>query len=143
MRFFSIYGPREQFKKNFANLVTQFLWAAKKGEQPVIYGNGEQKRDFVYVDDVVDALERAMASSHNGIYNVGTGKSYSINEMLEMLEKRLNVDIKPKYIENPMKNYVMVTLASTEKAKRDLGFEAKVDLEQGIRKIDEYYSSLK
>jgi len=60
-----------------------------------------------------------------------------------MLEKRLNVDIKPKYIENPMKNYVMVTLASTEKAKRDLGFEAKVDLEEGIRKIDEYYSSLK
>jgi len=143
MRFFSIYGPREQFKKNFANLVTQFLWAAKRGEQPVIYGNGEQKRDFVYVDDVVDALERAMASSHNGIYNVGTGKSYSLNEMLGMLEKRLNVDIKPKYIENPMKNYVMVTLASTEKAKRDLGFEAKVGLEEGIRKIDEYYSSLK
>jgi UDP-glucose 4-epimerase len=143
MRFFSIYGPREQFKKNFANLVTQFLWAAKRGEQPVIYGNGEQKRDFVYVNDVVDALEKAMASSHNGIYNVGTGKSHSINEMLRMLEKRLNVDIKPKYIENPMKNYVMVTLANTEKAKRDLEFEAKVSLRDGIGRIDEYYSNQK
>jgi len=60
-----------------------------------------------------------------------------------MLEKRLNVDIKPKYIENPMKNYVMVTLASTEKAKRDLGFEAKVSLKDGIGRIDEYYSNQK
>jgi len=109
----------------------------------VIYGNGEQKRDFVYVDDVVDALERAMASTHDGIYNVGTGKSYSLNEMLGMLEKRLNVDIKPKYIENPMKNYVMVTLASTEKARRDLGLEAKISLKDGIRMMDEYYSNQK
>jgi len=143
MRFFSIYGPREQFKKNFANLVTQFLWAMKKGEQPVVYGNGEQKRDFVYVDDVVDILERAMASKHNGIYNVGTGKSYSLNEMMEMLRKKLNVDTKAKYIENPMKNYVTVTLASTEKANRDLGFEARVSLTDGIEKIDRYYSNLK
>jgi len=143
MRFFSIYGPREQFKKNYANLVTQFLWAMKKNEQPVIYGNGEQRRDFVYVDDVVDILEKAMASKYNGIYNVGTGKSYSLNEMMEMLRKKLNVDTKAKYIENPMKNYVMVTLASTDKARKDLGFEAKVSLKDGIDKINKYYSEFK
>jgi len=140
MRFFSVYGPREQFKKNFANLVTQFLWAMQKGEQPVIYGNGEQKRDFVYVMDVVDALERAMGSKHNGIYNVGTGKSISLNSMVEMLNEKLGKNIKPKYIENPMKNYVMVTQASTEKSKNDLGFEAKVTLESGIEMIYDYYS---
>jgi len=140
MRFFSVYGPREQFKKNFANLVTQFLWAMQKGEQPVIYGNGEQKRDFVYVMDVVDALERAMDSKHNGIYNVGTGKSLSLNSMVEMLNEKLGKNIKPKYIENPMKNYVMVTQASTEKSKNDLGFEAKVTLESGIEMIYDYYS---
>jgi len=143
MRFFSIYGPREQFKKNYANLVTQFLWAMKKNEQPVIYGNGEQRRDFVYVDDVVDILEKAMASKYNGIYNVGTGKSYSLNEMMEMLRKKLNVDTKAKYIENPMKNNVMVTLASTDKARKDLGFEAKVSLKDGIDKINKYYSEFK
>jgi len=140
MRLFSVYGPREQFKKNFANLVTQFLWAMQKGEQPVIYGNGEQKRDFVYVMDVVDALERAMDSKHNGIYNVGTGKSLSLNSMVEMLNEKLGKNIKPKYIENPMKNYVMVTQASTEKSKNDLGFEAKVTLESGIEMIYDYYS---
>ena len=142
MRFFSIYGPREQFKKNYANLVTQFLWAMKRNEQPVIYGNGEQRRDFVYVDDVVNALEKAMESKNNGIYNVGTGKSYSLIETMEMLRKKLNSNISAKYIENPMKNYVMVTRASTEKAKKDLGFEARIGFAEGIDRIDKYYSTL-
>jgi len=142
MRFFSIYGPREEYKKNYANLVTQFLWAFLKNEQPVIYGDGTQKRDFVYVDDVVNALEIAMNSKKNGVYNVGTGKSYSLNEMLDFLRKIIGKDIKAKYIENPMKNYVMVTQASTDKSKKDLGFEAKVSLEEGIRKIYDYYSKL-
>jgi UDP-glucose 4-epimerase len=142
MRFFSIYGPREEYKKNYANLFTQFLWAFLKNEQPVIYGDGTQKRDFVYVNDVVNALELAMNSKKNGVYNVGTGKSYSLNEMLDFLKKITGKDIKAKYIENPMKNYVMVTQASTEKSKKDLGFEAKISLEEGIRKIYDYYSKI-
>ncbi|MEM4058784.1 MAG: nucleoside-diphosphate sugar epimerase, partial [Thermoplasmata archaeon] len=89
-----------------------------------------------------NALELAMKSEKNGIYNVGTGKSYSLNDMMKMLTKITNKDIKAKYIENPIKNYVFVTQASTDKAKRELGFEAKVSLEQGIKKINEYYSSL-
>ncbi len=143
MRFFSIYGPREEYKKNYANLVTQFLWAIMKNEQPIIYGDGKQRRDFVYVDDVVNALELAMKSKVNGIFNVGTGKSYSLNEMLDILKKITGKEVEPKYIENPMKNYVMVTQASTEKAKKELGFEAKISLEEGIKKIYEYYSNVK
>ncbi|MEM0096890.1 MAG: GDP-mannose 4,6-dehydratase [Conexivisphaerales archaeon] len=139
MRLFSIYGPGEQFKKGYANLVTQFLWAAMKGEQPVVYGNGEQRRDFVYVGDVVKALEVAMKSKHNGIYNVGTGRSYSLNEMLVMLGEELGREIDPKYIENPMKNYVMVTQADISKSRKELGFEARISLREGIRKIIEYY----
>ena len=139
MRFFSVYGPREQFKKGYANLVTQFLWAAMKGEQPIIYGNGEQRRDFIYVEDVVRALELAMASDKNGIYNVGTGVSYSLNQVIKILEEELGVNIKPKYIPNPVKNYVMVTQASTEKAYKDLGFKAEVELREGIRRIARYY----
>ena len=142
MRFFSVYGPGEQYKKQYANLVTQFLWAAMKGEEPIIYGNGEQRRDFIYVEDVVRALELAMASEKNGIYNVGTGISYSLNQVLKMIEEELKVKIKPKYIPNPVKNYVMVTQASTEKAYKDLGFKAEVELREGIRKIAKYYSSI-
>ena len=141
MRFFSVYGPGEQFKKGYANLVTQFLWAARKGEQPVIYGNGEQRRDFIYVGDVVNALELAMAGKHNGIYNVGTGVSYSLNQAVKMIEDEPGVTVKPKYIPNPIKNYVTVTQASTEKSERDLGFRARIELKKGIGLIAQHYTN--
>ncbi|MGC9211796.1 MAG: NAD-dependent epimerase/dehydratase family protein [Nitrososphaeria archaeon] len=142
MRFFSVYGPGEEFKKGYANLITQFLWAALKNERPVIYGDGTQRRDFIYVGDVVNALELAMSSSHNGVYNVGTGISYSLNEVVKMLEEELRIKINPLHIPNPVKNYVMVTQASVEKAERDLAFKAKVNLREGIKKIADYYMNL-
>ena len=141
MRFFSVYGPGEQFKKGYANLVTQFLWAARRGEQPVIYGDGEQKRDFVYVADVVNALELAMKSEHSGIYNVGTGVSYALNQAVKMIEDELGVKVMPRYVPNPIKNYVMETQASTEKAERNLGFRAGMGLREGIRLIAQHYKN--
>ncbi len=142
MRFFSVYGPREQYKKNYANLISQFIWSYMKNEPPVIYGDGSQKRDFIYVGDVVDALIKAMKSNVNGIFNVGTGKSYSLNEMVEMLMKFMNVNIKPKYIENPVKNYVYLTQADTTKSEKLLGFKAKTTLEEGIKMTIDYYRRL-
>jgi UDP-glucose 4-epimerase len=142
MRFFSVYGPREQYKKNYANLISQFIWSYMKNEPPVIYGDGSQKRDFIYVGDVVDALIKAMKSNVNGIFNVGTGKSYSLNEMVEMLMKLMNVNIKPKYIENPLKNYVYLTQADTTKSEKVLGFKAKTTLEEGIKMTIDYYRRL-
>ncbi|MGC8610467.1 MAG: NAD-dependent epimerase/dehydratase family protein [Thermoplasmata archaeon] len=142
MRFFSVYGPREQYKKNYANLISQFIWSYMKNEPPVIYGDGSQKRDFIYVGDVVDALIKAMKSNVNGIFNVGTGKSYSLNEMVEMLMKLMNVNIKPKYIENPVKNYVYLTQADTTKSEKVLGFKAKTTLEEGIKMTIDYYRRL-
>ncbi len=142
MRFFSVYGKHEESKGKYANLVTQFLWSMKKGESPVIYGNGEQRRDFIFVEDVVNAM--ILASSVKGfeIFNVGTGKNYSLNELVEMLNKALGTNIKPKYIEMPVKNYVMETLADTKKARNVLGFDAKVSLDDGIKIINEYYSKI-
>mgnify|MGYP001626358256 CR=1 FL=1 len=139
MRFFSVYGPREQYKKNYANLISQFTWSYMKNEQPIIYGDGSQKRDFIFVDDVVDALIMAMKSNINGIFNVGTGKSYSLNEMVKILMKLMNTDIKPKYIENPVKNYVYMTQADTSKSEKVLGFRAKTELEYGMKITVDYY----
>ncbi|MGC8585201.1 MAG: NAD-dependent epimerase/dehydratase family protein [Thermoplasmata archaeon] len=139
MRFFSVYGPREQYKKNYANLISQFTWSYMKNEQPIIYGDGSQKRDFIFVDDVVDALIMAMKSNINGIFNVGTGKSYSLNEMVKILMKLMNTDIKPKYIENPVKNYVYLTQADTSKSEKVLGFRAKTELEYGMKITVDYY----
>ena len=140
MRFFSVFGPHEESKKEYANLATQFYWNLRKGESPVIYGNGEQRRDFVYVEDVVNALVLA-AENNKGynVYNVGSGKNYSLNELMEKLNGLLGTSIKAKYIEMPIKNYVMETLADTTKAQEKIGFKASINLDEGLEKIKEYY----
>ena len=133
LRFFSVYGPGERSKGRYANLISQFMWDIQEGRDPVIFGDGSQTRDFIYVGDVVDALVRAADSRNNGVYNVGTGKSYSVNDMVKMVMDAMGEHHKVRYVQTPVSNYVMHTQADTSKAKRDLEFEAKVPLEEGIR----------
>jgi UDP-glucose 4-epimerase len=133
LRFFSVYGPRERSKGTYANLVSQFIWDLQEGRAPVIYGDGTQTRDYVYVKDVVDACVKAAESAKTGIYNVGTGKSYSVNQMVGKVMDRIGIHLEPSYVPMPVKNYVMHTLADTSKAKRELGFEAKYTLDDGLK----------
>jgi UDP-glucose 4-epimerase len=135
MRFFSVYGPKEEAKKQYANMVTQFMWEMRDGKTPPIFGDGMQTRDFTYVKDVVQAMQLAMKSDYQGILNVGTGKAHSFNDVMEILNKKLGTNVVPNYKENPIKNYVMHTLADTSKAKREIGFEAKTTLGAGIDAI--------
>ena len=135
MRFFSVYGPKEEAKKQYANMVTQFMWEMRDGKTPPIFGDGTQTRDFTYVKDVVQAMQLAMKSDYQGILNVGTGKAHSFNDVMEILNKKLGTNVVPNYKENPIKNYVMHTLADTSKAKREIGFEAKTTLGAGIDAI--------
>lgn len=139
MRFFSVYGNHERSKGGYANLATQFMIDMKGGKRPVIYGDGSQRRDFVFATDVCDALIKA--SDHNGfdVFNVGYGVNYSLNELVEKINSILKTSIEPEYIEMPVKNYVMETLADTSKAERILNFKAKVDLDHGLRMIADYY----
>jgi UDP-glucose 4-epimerase len=139
LRYFSVYGPHEKAKKGYANLITQFLWAMKEGNRPLIYGDGSQTRDFTYVDDIVEANILALDHDGFGIFNVGTGMSISLNEMVKLLNKKLNTNLEPTYQENPISNYVAHTLADTNKAEKELGFKAKVSLEEGIDKLIEHY----
>ena len=139
MRFFSVYGYNDIGKGKYANLVTQFMVSLINGERPIIYGDGEQRRDFVFVTDVVDALLKASNSKGFNVYNVGTGKNYSLNEAMERLRKITEKKIDPNYIKMPVKNYVMTTLADPSKAKKEIGFEAKVSLDKGISLL---YSSI-
>lgn len=139
MRFFSVYGYHERSKGGYANLATQFLWAMKKDQAPVIYGDGKQRRDFIFAGDVADALIKAADVKGFEIFNVGYGKNYSLNELVEKLNNMLGKDIKPEYIPMPVKNYVMETLADTTKMKNKLGFTPKVALDQGLELINRYY----
>lgn len=135
LRFFSVYGPREEAKKQYANMVSQFLWQMRRGEEPEVFGDGNQTRDFIHVHDVVRALRLAMKSDYHGILNAGTGKAYSFNDVIRMINAELKTDIKQTYTPNPIKNYVRDTLADTSKSQRVLGFQARISLQEGISQL--------
>ena len=135
IRFFSVYGPHEEAKKNYANLVTQFYWNIKNNELPVIYGDGTQRRDFIHVSDLVEIILRASQLKGFNVINGGTGKNYSLNEMLTMLNKQLGTNVKPTFIKMPISNYVMETLADTTNLKEKLSYTPKITLEEGIKLI--------
>lgn len=139
LRFFSVYGPKEKAKKQYANMISQFMWDMMAETAPVIYGDGSQTRDFIYVKDIVAALEAAMRSDYQGILNAGTGTAYSFNQVIDILNDRLGSEIRPKYMDNPIKNYVKDTLADTSKTENVLGFKAKYSLKEGINSLVDYY----
>ncbi|HPR42631.1 MAG TPA: NAD-dependent epimerase/dehydratase family protein [Candidatus Methanofastidiosa archaeon] len=133
MRFFSVYGPNEEAKKQYANLVSQFLWDMRKGVSPILYGDGEQRRDFIFVRDVIRGLELAMESNiENDVFNLGTGKTTSLLELVDILNDKLSTNIEPSFVENTIKGYVQETQADTKKAKALLNFEYNVSLDEGI-----------
>lgn len=137
LRFFSVYGPNENSKGKYANIISQFLWAMMEGKSPVIYGDGSQTRDFTFVDDVVSACILSMDKDAQGIYNVGTGKRHSFNDVVDQLNSELGTSLQAEYVPNPIDNYVNHTLASTSHASVGLGFDAKISFEEGVHKLCE------
>ena len=135
LRLFSVYGPNEDSKGTYANMVSQFMWSIRDNKSPVVYGDGRQTRDFVFVEDVVNVFKMAMKLNVKyDIINVGTGIMYSFNDIIKILNAKMNTDIEPTYIEMPIANYVEETLADTSRLDK-LGYECKYSLEQGIDMI--------
>jgi UDP-glucose 4-epimerase len=146
MRFFSVYqGVRgaEGHKGEFANIIAQFADSLASGERPVVYGDGEHTRDFTHVDDVVRGLEAAADHRLEGVYNLGTGESYSANEVIAMLNEELGTDVEPEYVENPIpdEKFVAHTCADTSKMKAATGWEPEVSFEEGVRRVCAPYKS--
>ncbi len=140
LRLFSVYGPKEKLKGKYANLVSQFLWCMKEGKSPVLYGDGTQKRDFIYVDDVTRGFLQAFDSKIEcDVFNVGTGMSYSLNEVVKIINGMLKTKISPCYVEKTMKGYIYETLADTSKSRKEFGFSASVTLREGIEKLLKVY----
>jgi UDP-glucose 4-epimerase len=139
LRLFSVYGENEKYKGQYANLVSQFIWDMVADKSPLIYFDGEQKRDFIHQSDVVNAFIKAMElldpkKSICDVVNVGTGKNYSLNELVKMINKGIGSQLKPTY-ENPnLKNYVQDTLADTTKMHKLIG-KHKIDLPKGLEKV--------
>lgn len=143
LRYFSVYGPKESHKGAYANNISQFLWDMMEGKSPVIYGDGTQRRDFTFVYDVVSANILAMTSNIDfGIFNVGTGIGTNFNYLVSLINKMLGTSIEPKYIENPLKNYVHDTIADLSLISKSLGYRPEWPLEKGIKFLIDYYKKM-
>jgi len=143
-RFASIYGVGEESKGHVANPVTQFICDMLEGNQPVLFGDGSQTRDLTYVDDVVSALLHCATSfmtvMPGEIYNVSTNYASSFNYVVEVINKVLGTDIKPKYepykVTGLQSVYVDSQVCDNTKLV-STGWTPKVSLEEGIRRIVE------
>lgn len=114
-RIFAGYGMGEAHKGDISSAVTLFLRDMLNDKQPVIWGDGSQRRDFIYIDDIVDALiEGAEKELKYPIYNLGTGKAYSFNKLIEIINMHLDTILKPIYVEKPS-TYVEKTVADTSR----------------------------
>ena len=136
LRYANVYGPRQD-PLGEAGVVAIFTGKILKGEKPVIYGDGAQTRDYIYVEDVVEANVLAL-NGKEGVYNIGTGKETSINELLEIFSKVLGREIKPEYAP-PRKGEIRRISLDGEKAKKELSFVPKYSLEEGLKKTIEWY----
>jgi len=145
LRFFSVYqgyGGAEEHKGEYANVIAQFADDIANGRPPEIYGDGTQTRDFTHVEDVVRGIELAADHRLDGIYNLGTGESYSFDTVVEMLNDELGTDIAPEYVENPIDEdvYVHDTLADSSKMREATGWEPQIDFKEGIERVCRPYT---
>lgn len=126
LRIAAGYGPTEAHKDKYASVVYQWCVDMKKGIRPIIFGDGTQTRDFIYVDDIADNIERLAKEGTTGIVDIGTGKNSSFNEVVATINYVLGTEIVPVYVDKP-KNYVPETPVKA--------VPCKYSLEDGIRKI--------
>jgi ADP-L-glycero-D-manno-heptose 6-epimerase len=132
LRYFNVYGPREAHKGVPASMVLHLARQMKAGQRPRIFQHGDQKRDFVYVKDIVEGSIRALEAKESGIYNLGSGHARSFNELVDVLNRSLGTDFKPDYIENPHAHYQNFTQADLTSVRQRLGYEPKFSLEAGV-----------
>jgi UDP-glucose 4-epimerase len=138
LRFFSVYqgyGGAEEHKGEYANTIAQFTHKIANGERPKVFGDGSQTRDFTHVDDIVRGIELAADHGLQGIYNLGTGESYTFNEMIGMINDELGTEIDPEYVENPLDVYVHDTMADSTKMREATGWEPEISFEEGVERV--------
>lgn len=132
LRYFNVYGPGEAHKGAASSMIHQLAQQMRAGKRPRIFKHGEQRRDFVYIKDVVEATLSAADSRHGGIYNVGSGRATSFNEVVALLSKALGTDQDPDYFDNPYPFYQPHTEADVARARAELGYAPAYPIDRGI-----------
>lgn len=138
LRYMNVYGPRQDYKGTYIAVIMKILDNLDQGKAPVVYGDGSQSYDFIYVGDTAKANVCALKSDAvDSFYNVGMGTKTSIKELTEILLKVYNSDLEIQY--HPQgQTFVTNRVGSTEKAEKEIGFRAAVQLEEGLKKLIEW-----
>ncbi len=135
LRYFNVYGPREYFKNTTASMVLQFGHQILSGKNPRLFEDSDKiLRDFIYVEDIIQANIKAMNPKQSGIYNVGTGKARSFQDIVDILQSELGTSLTCEYIQNPfIGSYQFHTEADIETTKEALGYKPAYEMEDGIK----------
>lgn len=135
LKYFNVYGPREFFKNKTASMVVQFGHQILKGLTPKLFeGSDKILRDFIYIEDIIQANIKACNPKKSGVYNVGTGNARSFEDIVNILQKELQINNGKEYIPNPyVGSYQFFTQANIETTTKYLGYEPKFSLEDGIK----------
>lgn len=143
LRYFNVFGPRQDPLSQYAAVICSFVTAALAGRTPIIFGDGEQSRDFTYVDNVVEANLRAMSASHaRGMaFNVACGEQISLKRLLEELREITGTDLNPVY-EAARPGDLRHSVADISRARAELGWSPTVNLREGLERTIRYYEAV-
>lgn len=145
IRYFNVFGPRQDPGSPYSAVIPLFITALLEGRQPVIYGDGEQTRDFTFIKNVVHGNLLAAAAPAADVagktFNVANGKTISLNQMLAQLNELLGTDVQPNF-EDARVGDVRDSLADISGAREYLGYEPVVSFEDGLKQSIEFYKSL-
>ena len=140
LRYFNVFGPRQDPAGDYAAVVPKFVDLMTDGDRPVIYGDGEQSRDFVYIDDVVRANVLAAESDASGVVaNVASGERVSINGLVAQLNNVLDTEIEPVY-DDPRPGDVRHSVADVERAHAAFGYEPEVGFQEGLEQTVDWFA---
>ena len=140
VRYFNVFGPRQDPTSQYSGVLSRFMLAVLEGKKPVIYGDGEQSRDFTFIENVVDETLRACEApdASGRVFNGGTGSRITLNQVIRLLSKISGQQIDAAY-DPPRNGDIRDSQADISLARRVLGYEPKVHFEEGLRRTWEWY----
>ena len=140
LRYFNVYGPRQDPNSQYAAVIPKFITSMLKDKPPIIYGDGEQSRDFTFVKDVVNANILAMKAPNAAgkVINIAAGKRTTLNELVSVLNDILGKNIEPEYTD-PREGDIKHSFADISLAKEIIGYEPEYTLEEGLKQTVKWY----
>jgi len=141
LRYFNVYGPRQDPNSDYAAVIPKFITRLIDGRPPIIYGDGEQTRDFIFVADVVRANIMAMESSASGVFNIAGGSRISLNQLASILSAITGVNRQPVY-DQPRPGDVRDSVAAISRAREAFGFTPRYTLEEGLRETVAWFRKM-